>query len=88
MQISKKGRKSRGEDGGSKRVYACAIHYWADPQPNPQQRFKIKLPINFGWIFLAFLSKRVLRGPPSLGPLRIKRPFQQPNDFPLIQTLE
>lgn len=35
---SQKGKKSRreGGGGGSKRVSACAIYYWADPQPNSQ----------------------------------------------------
>lgn len=32
----KRGKKSGGEGGGSKRVSACVIHYWAEPQPNPQ----------------------------------------------------
>lgn len=38
----------------------------------PNRDSKLNFQLILAGFFLAFLSKRVLRGPPSLGPLRIK----------------
>ena len=50
MCISKKERNPEKKVEVSK-VSACASHYGAGLQPNPQQGCKIKLSINYGLVF-------------------------------------